>query len=208
MYSLAWEKIFCQHKKYFVQADGRGINPEHYFLPVPQSEVLNSKCLPNRWVFTKEPDFRASFQLTNCHISSNLKIWIAIPFRSLGSPAPATVLSPWTKFTDVFLSGKSKGFHLSWFGFGCCSFQSWLNFPLSIGENGPWTTEGRILYNQLLWFPSLPTVEIKYFFSQAKILWKWGHFERAKLTLRMLPAYWKADIGKYKGGLDLSIQIV
>ena len=55
-------------------------------------------------------------------------MWIAIPFRSLGSPAPAIVLKPWTKFTDVFLSGKSKGFHLSWLGLGCCSFQSWLRW--------------------------------------------------------------------------------
>ena len=57
-----------------------------------------------------------------------LKMWIAIPFRSLGSPAPAIVLKPWTKLTDVFLSGKSKGFHLSWLGLGCCSFQSWLRW--------------------------------------------------------------------------------
>ena len=48
MYFFGIRKIFWPDKKYFVQADGRGINPEHYFLPVPQSEVLNSKCLPNR----------------------------------------------------------------------------------------------------------------------------------------------------------------
>ena len=57
-----------------------------------------------------------------------LKMWIAIPFRSRGSPAPAIVLKPWTKLIDVFFSGKSKGFHLSWLGLGCCSFQSWLRW--------------------------------------------------------------------------------
>ena len=41
------------------------------------------------------------------------KMWIAIPFFVLGSPAPASVWRPATKSTDFPLGGRSKGFQRS-----------------------------------------------------------------------------------------------
>merc|ERR1719412_743838 len=68
----------------------------------------------------------------------------AIPCLVLLSPAPATVLSPSTQST-CSEPGRSKGFHLIWFGLGGWSVHWVVRNLWLYGRKGWCFTEGRIL---------------------------------------------------------------
>ena len=68
-----------------------------------------------------------------------------------------------------------------------------LHFPLSLEHTNLWQVYV-FFFQYTALAPRLQTVT-------NETLWKWGHFDKAKLTLKMLPASWNFDT--LITGLDL-----